>query len=518
MKRKIISALAVIVLLSQGCQNDDPIRETLSPIEKIEISSKGRFDNPIQYDNASDAFEALKQNFDNLKNESRNINRKFAGIVITNNSNTDLNLTNKTRDGVLVSPFDKENGFKVSVAKGKSIALLAAEIKDFQDIKGAWSYKIEDTDQYFNIGANLSDVTNIKLKAGISQESLLTEPSTIATVGEFINTNQEANAIVHETDEVNYNEVQFTIDKNFLTTTSRSVEDIVSYLASDELKGRFIATEGYEKAGKYVENAFKEYGVAPFFDNYRDELSAERNVRFDIYNWGTETFNVVGYLEGSDPVLANEYVVIGAHLDTAYTYPNDFKDGDEVINGANDNGTGVAAVLSLAKYLAASKNNKRSVIFALFGAEEVGLQGSKHLAKKLKEQGLNLYTMLNFEMIGVPLIDQTFSAYITGYNTSNLGQKINEYAGMNNLVGLHPRAQQINLFQRSDNYSFYTEFNVPSQTVSSFIFDNYAHYHKVGDETSEQDFDFIAKLINDLTPAVVKILNTSTKEIVLNAN
>ncbi len=518
MKRKIISLLAVIVLLSQGCQNDDPTRETLPPIEKIEISSKGRFDNPIQYDNASDAFTALRQSYNSLKTETRNINRKFAGIVITNNSNTDLNLKDRIRSGVLVSPFDKEDGFEVSVARGKSIGLLAAEIKDAQDINGVWSYQIEDTDKYYNIAADLSDVANIKLKAEISQESLLTEPSTVATTGEFIHSNEGANAIVNITDEINYNTVQFTIDKNFLTTTSQSVKDIVSYLASDELKGRFIATQGYEKAGKYVENAFKKYGVAPFFESYRDEFSAERNVRFDIYNWGTETFNVVGYLEGTDPTLANEYVVIGAHLDTAYTYPNDFKDGDEVINGANDNGTGVSAVLSLAKYLAGSKNNKRSVIFALFGAEEVGIQGSKHLAKKLKEQGLNLYAMLNFEMIGVPLIDQTFSAYITGYNTSNLGAKINEYSGMSNLVGLHPRAQQFDLFQRSDNYSFYTEFNVPSQTVSSFIFDNYAHYHKVGDETSEQDFDFIAKLINDLTPAVVKILNTPTKEIILSAN
>lgn len=280
------------------------------------------------------------------------------------------------------------------------------------------------------------------------------------------------------------------------------VETIMSFLASDELEGRDTGSEGLKKAAKYVEDIFKGSGISSYFDTYLPAFDAK----------GTETYNVVGYLKGTDPDLANEFVIVGAHFD--HIGKGKEVNGDTIANGANDNAAGSTAVISLAKHFAKAKDNKRSVLFVLFGAEEKGLLGSKHLAKVLKEKNLNLYTMVNFEMIGVPLKDKSYKAYITGYEMSNMAEKMNEYAGKE-LIGFLPKAKEFQLFRRSDNYPFHKEFNVPSQTICTFDFTNYDYYHHVDDELSEMNFEFMAELINDCVPVIAKILNSKTQEIKL---
>ncbi len=282
------------------------------------------------------------------------------------------------------------------------------------------------------------------------------------------------------------------------------IDRIMNFLASDKLEGRDTGSKGLETAAEFIEGEFKKYGVAPYFESYRNVFDAK----------GVETYNIVGYLKGTDTALENEFVIVGAHFD--HIGKGEEINGDTIANGANDNAAGSTAVITLAKHFAENKLNKRSVLFVLFGAEEKGLLGSKHLAKELKEKGLNLYTMVNFEMIGVPLNDKNFKAYITGYEMSNMAHKMNEYAG-NELIGFLPKAKEFQLFRRSDNYPFYKEFNVPCQTISTFDFTNYSYYHHVDDEVSEINFDFMAELINDCAPVITKILNTSDKEIKLKA-
>jgi len=155
------------------------------------------------------------------------------------------------------------------------------------------------------------------------------------------------------------------------------------------------------------------------------------------------------------------------------------------------------------------------MLFILFSAEEKGLLGSEHISKVLKEKNIDLYTMINFEMIGVPLNNKEYTAYITGYEKSNMADKINEYTG-SNLIGFLPKAKEFKLFSRSDNYPFFKEFNVPCQTISTFDFTNYDYYHHVDDEASKIDFEFMATFINNYLPAVATITNTPTKEIKLN--
>lgn len=286
-------------------------------------------------------------------------------------------------------------------------------------------------------------------------------------------------------------------------TDASKIGFIMNFLASDELEGREAGSEGIAKAADFIEKIFVKNGIKPYFSSYRDTLS----------NFDKPAFNVVGMLEGSDPELKDEYVIIGAHYDHIGKLTPE--NGDAIANGANDNATGTTTVLELARYFGTSRSNKRSIIFALFSAEEKGLLGSKHLAQKLKEKQLDLYAMLNYEMVGVPLVDKDHLTYLTGYEQSNLAEVANSYSdGI--FTGFLPKAKEFNLFQRSDNYPFHEAFGVPSQTFSTFDFTNFDHYHKVGDENSEMDFDHMANLVNRSIPVMEGIINSPTREIKYN--
>ncbi|WP_298518911.1 M20/M25/M40 family metallo-hydrolase [uncultured Kordia sp.] len=297
----------------------------------------------------------------------------------------------------------------------------------------------------------------------------------------------------------------FSCKTKDVVIASQEIDDIVTYLASDELEGRDTGSEGIEKAATYIENYFKDLGVKPYFDTYRDSFTVK----------GKNAFNVVGYLEGNDPNLKNEFVILGAHYD--HIGFGEEVNGDKIANGANDNAAGVGTVMTMARYFAKTKSNKRSILFTLFSAEEKGLLGSKYLAETLKKENLNLYIMLNFEMVGVPLVGKDYTAYVTGFDKTNLAEKMNEYAGKK-IAGFFAKAEEFRLFMRSDNYPFFKEFNVPCQTFCTFDFTNFEHYHKVGDEADIMDFDHMANFINTYIPAVRKAVNADTKEIKMNSS
>lgn len=293
-----------------------------------------------------------------------------------------------------------------------------------------------------------------------------------------------------------------------ITITTEEVAGIVGYLASDELKGRNTGTDGIDKAAAYIEKQLKSYDVKPYFDTFLDEFRLKARAEDSITG-----YNVVGYLEGNDEKLKEEFIVIGAHYD--HIGFGKAVENDSIANGANDNATGTSAVMTIAKYFATKKNNKRSLIFALFSAEEMGLRGSAHLANRLKSQNIDLYTMINFEMLGVPFKERDYEVFLTGFDKSNFAAKFNEYQGTN-IIGFSEVSKQYSLFRRSDNYAFFKEFNVPSHTISSCDLTNFDHYHKVGDESGAMNFQFLSDVINGMIPGIENMINTPTKEIVLN--
>ena len=296
-----------------------------------------------------------------------------------------------------------------------------------------------------------------------------------------------------------------TIEKSVKTIeiTKDQVKSSLEYLALDELEGRSTGSKGIEKAAIYIENLFKENNIKPYFETYRDSFNVK-----DVIG-----YNVVGFIEGNDSDLKNEFVILGAHYDhigRAKTV-----DGDSIANGANDDASGTVAVLEWAKYFSKTKNNKRSILFTLFSAEEMGLKGSGHLSERLKNANLDLYTMINFEMIGVPRAENEIMAYMSGYNLSNMAKKLNAYTNTE-IVGFLPQAKSYNLFKRSDNFPFYNQFGIPAHAISTFDFTNFDYYHHVDDEADKMDFNHMTSFMNKMIPALEGMINAPEKEIKMN--
>ncbi|MBZ4042073.1 M20/M25/M40 family metallo-hydrolase [Flavobacterium hibisci] len=290
------------------------------------------------------------------------------------------------------------------------------------------------------------------------------------------------------------------VESNYLVEQNE-VSDFLKYLSSDELEGRETGTRGIEKAAVFLEDFFKENNVKPYFSTYRDTLT----------NFKLPAYNIVGYLEGSDPELKKEFVVLSAHYDHIGLLKN--KQDDVINNGANDDASGVTVVAEMAKYFAKTKSNKRSILFVFFAGEEKGLLGSKSLVQKLKKKDFNLYAQLNIEMVGVPM-KRDYLAYITGFDKSNMAERINQYTGKNT-IGFLPKEAEYELFYRSDNYSFYEAFKKPCQSISTFDFENFEFYHHPSDEFQVMNIPHITKFIQEFLPAVTQITTTPTQEITM---
>ena len=271
--------------------------------------------------------------------------------------------------------------------------------------------------------------------------------------------------------------------------TATETEQILYTLASDEMKGRESASGGYQMAADFVTDFFEENGIEPFYPAYKDSLQTK-----EVWS-----YNLVGSLDKFEQNKPT--ILIGAHLDhIGVTNENE---EDPIFNGANDNASGSTAVLQIAKFLAIKEWNQ-NVLVALFADEEKGLRGAAHLAERLKEEGISLAYMVNFEMLGATLTTGENQVYMTGYNLSDMPEKMNAYAP--EFVQFLPEAKQYNLFRRSDNYSFYQIHNIPAQTLSTFDFKNYDYYHKAGDEAEKLDVVNMNKVISTSAYVLAKML------------
>jgi len=264
---------------------------------------------------------------------------------------------------------------------------------------------------------------------------------------------------------------------------------ILFTLASDEMKGRDSKSGGYAKAAGFVEDYFQKHNIQPFYPAYRDSLM----------NDSLWSYNVVGSIEKHDP--NKKTVLIGAHLDHIGIKE---QEGDSIYNGANDNATGSTAVLQIARFLS-QKKWKQNIVVALFADEEKGLKGAYHLAERMKKEQVDLAYMVNFEMLGITLTTGANQVYMTGYNLSDMADKMNAFSP--NFVQYLPQAKEYNLFRRSDNYAFYEAFGVPAQTLSTFDFKNFGHYHKAGDEAEKMEVDNMNTVIGTAAYTIAKLLD-----------
>src|ERR1051326_2606115 len=289
------------------------------------------------------------------------------------------------------------------------------------------------------------------------------------------------------------------------------------FLASDVLAGRGSGTHDELVAAEYIASELEQYGVEPAAGESREPSAGEvgryiqpalitvEKRKGDIpAGTGLHTRNVLGILPGTDRKLKDEIVLLSAHLDHLGTRPHNAVNGDAIYNGADDDASGVTAVLELARSLAAGPRPKRTVVFALWGSEELGGRGAEYFLAHPTFPIDHLVANLEFEMIGHsdPRVSP-HTLWLTGFDRSDLGPELAKHGALL-VADPHPDRH---FFTRSDNYVLAVK-GIIAQTVSST---DLRHYHKPDDDVAHLDFAHMEEAIGSMIAPVRWLVNSDFK-------
>jgi hypothetical protein len=263
----------------------------------------------------------------------------------------------------------------------------------------------------------------------------------------------------------------------FAQTQQERLTRHVYFLASDSLQGRDAGTIYADKAARYIVQQFEEIGVDPY---YKDGFYQP----FEKY--GTTTFkNIVGVIPGNDPVLKDEYIIIGAHYDHLGVK------NDKIYNGADDNASGTATIIEMARILKARQSQlKRSVIVVAFDAEEDGLWGSNYLSEQLDLSKIKL--MMSVDMVG--WLHEGKTLRLHGAATVKDGKKVlqEEAKKMHMDVTIHDF--ETSVFGATDTQGF-AKKGVPTLYVTTGL---KSPYHKPEDDAELIDYQGMDRITNYL--------------------
>ena len=267
------------------------------------------------------------------------------------------------------------------------------------------------------------------------------------------------------------------------TTTSLRRE--LELITHDRLEGRLSATPENEIVADWIIEQLRRLDIAPLSgQDYRQRFKMTVGPTS-----GLGTSNIAAVIEGSDPNLKQEYVVIGAHMDHTGTLQRGYTcsrgaPGDDICNGADDNGSGTIAVLNVARALAATRHTlKRSVILMWFSGEEEGLLGSYHYVRNpLRPLNKTVY-MINMDMVGYM---KTFNNSLAalGGGSSPVGKAILE-----NIATKYPN-NRIRVSDRAGGGSDHVPFmsrGIPGVFFHTGVSNN-PHYHKTTDSAEKIDY------------------------------
>jgi hypothetical protein len=234
------------------------------------------------------------------------------------------------------------------------------------------------------------------------------------------------------------------------------------------------------------------------------ELKSKVSATVNVNQKETETQNVVALLPGTDNNLKNEYVVVGAHFDhLGMGGPGSgsrVTDTLAVHNGADDNASGVAAVIQLAEKLAAEKKNRRSIIFVAFGAEEMGLVGSKAFTNKPPVETEKMVAMFNFDMVG-RLDPKSNGLSIGGTQTSKETEAILTDLNTGFELAFSPEG-----VGPSDHASFYLQ-NIPVFFISTGA---HSDYHTPVDDAELINYEGTKKVADYSYLVINELANRET--------
>lgn len=298
-----------------------------------------------------------------------------------------------------------------------------------------------------------------------------------------------------------------------------SVRAHMEMLSSDALQGRRSASRDSWVAATYIASELRRVGVAPAGDDggylqaftLPERTAVAGGARASGPGQAPNAapgvapeaaaprrgWNVVGRVQGTEPLA--DAILLGAHLDhvgVAGTGP------DSINNGADDNASGVAAVLALAEALARGPRPRRNVLFVFFDAEELGLFGGDAFLDRWPGGSSSIALALTFEMLGRPgTTVPPGTLWFTGYERSTLGP---ELARRGARVVPDPYPAQ-KFFERSDNIAF-ARRGIVAHALSSFGL--HRDYHTPADEMSRIDLAHLVEVTRMLVEPLRRVANS----------
>ena len=266
----------------------------------------------------------------------------------------------------------------------------------------------------------------------------------------------------------------------FAQTQQERLTRHVYYLAGDSLRGRAAGSEDAAKAAAYIVSQFEEIGIQPYFEEGWYQ-SFERG--------GTTYKNVVGVIPGNDPVLKDEYIIIGAHYDHLGVR------GDQIYNGADDNASGTATIIEMARILKSQQSQlKRSIIVAAFDAEEIGLWGSNYLSGKLDLSKVKL--MMSIDMVG--WLEKGKTLRFEGVATIKDGKRLLSEEAEKMHLDIKTKNFESSILTATDTQGF-AKKGVPTLAVTTGL---KSPYHKPEDDAELIDYkglDRVTDYMADVT-------------------
>lgn len=296
---------------------------------------------------------------------------------------------------------------------------------------------------------------------------------------------------------------QSPIERALNTINRSSAEATINFLASDELQGREAGFHGSRVTSEYIVSLLQWMGVSPLADSYFQPFDAYRKERqkkgrLEVHpdsiaklkqevHQKLSMRNVLGMIPGKN---TKEYVIVGAHFDHLGIDPA--LDGDQIYNGADDNASGVSAVLQIARaFLASGQQPERNVIVAFWDGEEKGLLGSKYFVQTCPFLS-QIKGYLNFDMIGRNNKPQQPKQVVYFYTAAHpvfgdwLKEDIRKYG-----LQLEPdyRAWK-NPIGGSDNGSF-AKVGIP---IIWYHTDGHPDYHQPSDHADRLNWDKVVEI------------------------
>jgi hypothetical protein len=294
--------------------------------------------------------------------------------------------------------------------------------------------------------------------------------------------------------------------------SASSMRGNLSFLASDALEGRGTPSRGLDIAAEYIAAQFRRAGLEPLGDDGYfqtadwTQIDPKRaKTPAAAASAPVKVRNVVGILRGVDPVLKDSYILVTAHYDHLGVKEGA---GDQIYNGANDDGSGTVSVIELANTFAANGvKPKRSIVFMTVFGEEHGLVGSRYYGAHPLVPIAKTVAGINLEQVGRTDDSegpQKLAFAVTGFDFSDIGttlQRAGDATGVR--VTKHP-VNSDKYFAHSDNQAL-ADQGIPAHTVSvAYAFPD---YHKPADHWDKIDYENMAAVDRTVALAIWQIAN-----------